>query len=37
MYVPRHFEESRLEQLHDVIVKHPLGVLVTHGPRGRAR
>jgi transcriptional regulator len=34
MYVPRHFEESRLEHLHDVIVKHPLGVLVTHGPSG---
>ena len=34
MYVPRHFEESRLEQLHDVIVKHPLGILVTQGSSG---
>jgi transcriptional regulator len=34
MYVPLHFEESRLEPLHDVIVKHPLGILVTHGTSG---
>lgn len=34
MYVPSHFEESRLERLHDVIMKHPLGILVTHGPGG---
>lgn len=34
MYVPRHFEESRLEQLHDLIVKHPLGILVTQGAGG---
>jgi transcriptional regulator len=34
MYVPRRFEESRLEQLHDVIVKHPLGILVTQGLSG---
>jgi transcriptional regulator len=31
MYIPSHYEESRPEALHDVIVGHPLGVLVTHG------
>jgi transcriptional regulator len=34
MYVPRHFEESRLEHLHDLIVTHPLGILVTQGTGG---
>jgi transcriptional regulator len=34
MYVPSHFEESRLEQLHDLIVTHPLGILVTQGTSG---
>jgi transcriptional regulator len=34
MYVPRHFEESRLEQLHALIAQHPLGILVTQGPSG---
>ncbi len=34
MYLPAHFEESRTELLHDLIVRHPLGVLVTHGNGG---
>lgn len=34
MYVPRHFEESRIEVLHDLIEKNPLGVLFTHGRSG---
>lgn len=34
MYVPRHFEESRPEQLHSLIAEHPLGILVTQGPGG---
>jgi transcriptional regulator len=34
MYVPRHFEESRPEQLHALIAQHPLGMLVTHGSGG---
>lgn len=34
MYLPRHFEEQRPEALHDLIEKHPLGMLVTHGSDG---
>ena len=34
MYVPRHFEESRPEQLHALIAQHPLGILVTQGLSG---
>ena len=34
MYVPRHFEESRPEQLHSLIAEHPLGILVVQGPGG---
>jgi transcriptional regulator len=34
MYVPAHYEESRPDRLHDLIVKHPLGALVTHGASG---
>ncbi len=34
MYVPRHFEESRPEQLHSLIAEHPLGILVTQGSGG---
>ena len=30
MYVPAHFDESRPEVLHELIRRHPLGVLVTH-------
>ena len=34
MYVPAHFDESRAELLHELIVRHPLGMLVTHGKNG---
>ena len=34
MYIPASFRESRIESLHDLIVKHPLGLLVTNGESG---
>jgi len=34
MYLPRHFEESRVEVMHALIREHPLGVLVTLGSDG---
>lgn len=34
MYLPRHFEETRTEELHRVITDYPLGVLVLNGPHG---
>lgn len=34
MYVPAHFEEVRSDVLHDLIIQHPFGVLVTHGADG---
>ncbi len=34
MYIPASFRESRIERLHDLIGKHPLGLLVTHGDNG---
>jgi transcriptional regulator len=34
MYLPPHFEETRVEELHRVIAGHPLGVLVLNGPNG---
>jgi transcriptional regulator len=34
MYVPAHFDEARTGVLHDLIRRHPLGMLVTHGPHG---
>lgn len=34
MYVPAHFEESRPEVLHDLIRKHPFGILFTSGSSG---
>jgi transcriptional regulator len=34
MYVPPHYEESRTEVLHDLIAKHPLGILCTQGRSG---
>lgn len=34
MYVPKHFEEARTEVLHELIRRHPLGVLVASGPHG---
>jgi transcriptional regulator len=34
MYVPSHFEESRLDILHGFITENPLGLLVTHDGNG---
>lgn len=34
MYVPPHFEESRPEVMHGLILRHPLGTLVTLGGDG---
>lgn len=34
MYIPASFREARVEKLHELIVKHPLGLLVTHGVNG---
>lgn len=34
MYLPRQYEETRPEALHDVLTRHPLGMLVTHGGQG---
>jgi transcriptional regulator len=34
MYVPEHFEEPSAEILHDLIERHSLGVLFTHGKSG---
>ena len=34
MYLPSHFEETRVEVLHQLIRSHPLGALVTFGADG---
>jgi len=34
MYVPQHFEETRIEELHRIISDHPLGTFVINGPNG---
>ena len=34
MYLPKHFEETRVDELHRVIAEYPLGAIVTHGPDG---
>jgi transcriptional regulator len=34
MYLPKHFEETRVGVLHDLIRSHPLGALVTLTPGG---
>jgi transcriptional regulator len=34
MYVPSHFEESRVERLHDLIDQFPFGILLTNGAQG---
>lgn len=34
MYVPRHFAETRVDVLHDLIRRHPLGTLVVAGSEG---
>lgn len=34
MYLPKHFAETRVEVLHQLIREHPFAALVTHGPDG---
>ena len=34
MYIPAHFAETRLDELHRILREHPLGMLVTHGADG---
>jgi transcriptional regulator len=34
MYLPEHFEETRVEELHRLIAEHPLGALVVNGANG---
>jgi transcriptional regulator len=34
MYLPQHFAEPRVDELHRIIREHPLGMLVTNGPAG---
>jgi transcriptional regulator len=34
LYIPSHFDESRVEVLHDLIRQHSLATLVTLGPDG---
>ena len=34
MYLPKHFEETRPEELRRVMAEHPLGALVINGPDG---
>lgn len=34
MYIPEHFEENRIEELHRIIVEYPLATCVTSGPSG---
>ncbi|MFD0669749.1 FMN-binding negative transcriptional regulator [Ramlibacter sp. MAHUQ-53] len=34
MYLPPHFAEPRVEELHRIIAAHPLGMLVTHTAAG---
>ena len=34
MYLPKHFDETRVEELHRLIDEYPLGALVINGPGG---
>ena len=34
MYLPEHFEETRVEELHRLIAEYPLGALIINGPAG---
>lgn len=36
MYIPAHFNEERVDILHQLIREYPLGTLVTHTPEGLA-
>ena len=34
MYLPKHFEDARVDELTRIVEAFPLGALVVHGPRG---
>lgn len=34
MYLPKHFEETRVDELHRLISEYPLGAIVVNGPDG---
>jgi transcriptional regulator len=34
MYVPTHFDDARVDELHRILDRFPLGALVVHGPHG---
>lgn len=34
MYLPDHFAQTDIAQLHDTIASHPFGCLISHGPDG---
>jgi transcriptional regulator len=34
MYIPHHFEETRVQELHRIINEHPLGTFVINGSNG---
>jgi len=34
MYLPKHFEETRVEELRRIMAEYPLGAFVIHGPNG---
>ena len=34
MYLPPHFAEPNIEELHRIVRDHPLGLLVRQGPAG---
>jgi transcriptional regulator len=34
MYLPEHFEQTEIAELHRVVSENPLGALVIHGPNG---
>jgi transcriptional regulator len=34
MYIPKHFEETRVEEMHALMRQHPLATLVVLGPDG---
>ncbi len=34
MYVPPHFDETRLDEIHRLVGRYPLGILVFNGPGG---
>jgi transcriptional regulator len=34
MYQPAHFREDRLDVVHDLVRRHPLGLLISHGTDG---